>query len=174
MNEFAHPRVVVGVDGSLTGLAALRTAVVEARRRGVPLHAVRARAVGQPLADRGTILTTFLDALGVIPSDLEIHLTVSMLCVTDALRHSASDPRDLIIVGSGGKGAFRALWSGSVSRSLLRGAVCPILAVPAPEMAHAARRSLRWSRLSRQDLWERIETEVPELRGARRVEERDG
>ncbi len=164
MDEFAHPRVVVGVDDSLAGLAALRAAVAEARRRGCPLHAVRASAAGQPLADQKTILTAFLEALGSIPLDVDVHLTVSMLCVKDALRRSATDPRDLIIVGSSGGGFWHALWTGSVSRSLLRGAICPVLAVPAPEMARVASRSLRRRRLTDQNVWARIELEVPELR----------
>lgn len=42
MKEYEHPRVVVGVDGSLSGLAAIRAAVAEARRRGLPLLGVRA------------------------------------------------------------------------------------------------------------------------------------
>ena len=169
MDEFAHPRVIVGVDGSLTGLAALRTAVAEARRRAAPLHAIRARAVGQPYADMESIMTAFREALGVIPSDLEIHLTVSQLCITTALRESATDTRDLIVVGSGGRGVWHAFWSGSVSRSLLRNAGCPVLAVPAPEMARTRRRGpLRHGLMADQDLWERFDMAAPELRDTRR------
>jgi nucleotide-binding universal stress UspA family protein len=170
MEEFAHPRIVVGVDGSLTSLAALRTAVAEARRRCVPLHAVRAARTIVDTVDVGMITTAFLDALGVIPDDIEIHQTATFLGVKDALCTSATDPRDLIVVGNSGKGAWHAFWSGSVSRSLLRRARCPILAVPAPEMARALRPPHRWGRPGRQDLWERIDTEVPELRGVKRIE----
>jgi len=170
MDEFAHPRVVVGVDGSVTGLAALRTAVAEARRRRAPLHAIRALAVNQPGADLEDIVAAFREALGGVPGDLEIHLTVSPFNVTSSLHRSATDPRDVIVVGNGGHGAWHAFWFGSVSRGLIRRARCPILAVPAPEMARAVRKPHRWSRAGRADLWERIDVEVPELRGVRRIE----
>ena len=170
MEEFAHPRVVVGVDGSLTSLAALRTAVAEARRRRVPLHAVHAARTCVDRVDVGLIGAAFLDALGAIPDDIEIHQTASLFGVRDALRASATDPRDLIVVGNSGKGPWHAFWSGSASRSLLRRAHCPVLAVPAPEMARAVRRPRRWGRPGRDDLWERIDLEVPELRGVKRIE----
>jgi hypothetical protein len=60
MSEHRDARVVVGVSQSLTGLQALRYGVAEARRRQVPLHAVRAwrldmgmaRTRGAPVAPR--------------------------------------------------------------------------------------------------------------------------
>ena len=168
--EFAHPRVVVGVADSLCGLAAVRAAVAEARHRGVPLHAVRAHALGRRFDDLETIMTTLLDALGVIPTDLEIHLMVSPFPVLTALELSADDPRDLIVVGTSGKGFWRTLWSGSVSRRLTRWARCPVMAVPAPEMSRALRTPYRWSRRGRQDLWQQIYQEAPELRTPRRIE----
>jgi len=170
MDEFAHPRVVVGVDGSLTSLAALRSAVAEARRRGIALHAVWAGLPNVDRADTGMVTGMFLDALGVMPDDIEIHLTATLFGVTDALCASATDPRDLIVVGNSGKGAWHAFWSGSVRRGLMRRALCPILVVPAPEMARALRARHRWNRAGRQDLWDRIDVEVPELRGVKRIE----
>ena len=41
MDEQLDGRVIVGVAATIAGLRALRRAVEEARRRGVPLHAVR-------------------------------------------------------------------------------------------------------------------------------------
>ena len=143
MDEFAHPRVVVGVDGSLPSLAALRAAVAEARRHGFPLHAVRAGLPSADRADAGMITTMFLDALGAIPDDIEIHQTATLYSVTDALCASATDPRDLIVVGTSGKGAWHAFWSGSVCRGLMRRALCPILVVPAPKWpVHCARHTV--------------------------------
>jgi nucleotide-binding universal stress UspA family protein len=164
VDEYKHPRVVVGVDGSLTGLAALRFAVAEAGRRQVPLFAVRAATTGLPCADRAAIATAFWEALGTVPADLEIYQEVAMLGIRDALRASATDARDLVVVGAGGKGGWHALWSGSVARSLLRGARCPVVAVPGPEMARAVHWPRR-RRLGRGDVWERIEQEAPGLRG---------
>jgi nucleotide-binding universal stress UspA family protein len=163
MQQFAHPRVVVGVDGSLTGLAALRAAVVEARRRGLPLHALRARTTGIPCIDDEMIKAAFLNACGAIPADIEVHCETTYQTIREAMVTSATDPRDLIVVGNSGRGAWHAFWSGSVSRGCLHHARCAVLAVPAPELARAARR--HWWRLRRRDLWDRFEHETPALHG---------
>jgi len=162
MERSSHPRVVVGIDGSLTGLAALRVAVAEARRRDVPLHAVRAENIVPSCLEGDEITEAFLDAFGFVPTDIEIHQDASVLSARHALRASASDPRDLIVVGTGDRGWWRALWSGSLSRALTRNARCPILAVPAPEMARTVRRR---HITGREDVWNRFEQEVPQLRG---------
>ena len=44
MESSIHPRVVVGVDKSPAGYAALRVAVGIARSRRMPLYAIRAKA----------------------------------------------------------------------------------------------------------------------------------
>jgi nucleotide-binding universal stress UspA family protein len=163
MQNFAHPRVVVGVDGSLTGLAALRMAVVEARRRGLPLHALRARTTGIPCVDDQMIRSAFLSACGAVPADIEVHCETTWQTVCGAMAASATDPRDLIVVGNSGRGAWHALWSGSVSRGCLHHARCAVLAVPAPELARTADRNHRW-RLRRRDLWDRFDNESPALR----------
>jgi nucleotide-binding universal stress UspA family protein len=139
MDEFTHPRVVVGVDASIHGLAALRVAVAEARRRRVPLHAIRCHNSVQAENGSAIIDAAFHEALGSVPGDIEVHTQAVSAPLTETLICWASDPRDLIVVGSSGKSTLRALWSGSVAASLLRGVQCPVLAVPAPEMAHVAR-----------------------------------
>jgi hypothetical protein len=162
---FSHPRVAVGVDDSLAGLAALRVAVAEARRRGLPLHAVRAASHGVVCYDQGVITDAFHQALGGIPGDIEVHQDCVSLCIRDALRMSATDPRDLIVVGSSGKGLWHAVWSGSTSRAVLKRACCQVLTVPAPEMSRGACRARRRLRSSRHDLWSQFEQEAPQLRG---------
>lgn len=164
MPQFAHPRVVVGVDGSLTGLAALRVAVAEARRRGLPLHALRSRTTAIPCIDESLIKAAFLDACGAVPADVEVHCEVSKRSILGAMAASATDPRDLIVVGNSGHGAWHELWSGSVSRGCLRHARCAVLAVPAPELARAVPRE-HWWRPRRRDLWDRFERESPAMRG---------
>jgi nucleotide-binding universal stress UspA family protein len=164
MQQFTHPRVVVGVDDSLTGLAALRVAVAEARRRGLPLHALRSRTTAIPCIDESLIKAAFLDACGAFPADVEVHCEVSNRSVYGAIAASATDPRDLIVVGNSGRGAWHALWSGSVGRVCLRDARCPVLAVPAPELARAARRE-HWWRPRHRDLWDRFERESAAMRG---------
>jgi nucleotide-binding universal stress UspA family protein len=159
-----HPRVVVGVDTSLTGLAALRIAVAEARRRGVPLHALRARTTGIACLDKELIQSAFIEALGSVPADLEIYTEVADGPVRRAIAASATHPGDLVVVGNSGGGAWHAFWCGSVSRGCLRGARCAILAVPAPELARSARRH-RWRWWRRRDLWDQFEHETPALHG---------
>ncbi len=165
MNEYEHPRVVVGVDGSLSGLAAIRAAVAEARRRRMPLLGVRTRTTGIACVDSTAMATAFLDALGVIPADVQVELRVSWLSISEALCAAAADPQDLIVVGASGKGAWHAFWSGSVSRAVIRHARCPVLAVPAPEMSRAVRRPHRWRGRGQWDPLRELEEQRPELHG---------
>ena len=164
MENTSHPRVVVNVDHSVAGYAALRVAVGIARSRRVPLQAVHARA------DMGTVESAYIDeafhdAVGGFPPDLELTKTTVFESTSAALSKNANDPRDLIVVGNDGRSMLRAIWSGSVARYLLGHARCQVLVVPAPEMHRATRRSLRKLRRQRTDVWDRFETEVPELRG---------
>lgn len=165
MHNFAHPRVVVGVDDSLTGLAAIRTAVAEARRRELPLYAVRSRTTAIACVDSTTITTAFLEALGSMPADLEIETEVSFLPIKDALCTVAADPRDLIVVGTSGKGLWHAFWTGSVVHSVSRHARCPVLAVPGPEMSRSVRRPHRWRSRSQWDPVREIQEQRPEFHG---------
>jgi nucleotide-binding universal stress UspA family protein len=162
MEQIGHPRVIVGVDDSLTGLAALRVAVAEARRRGLPLHALRARTSGIPCVDEQLIDAAFISALGGRPWDVEIYTEVANGTIRGEIAASATHPGDLIVVGNSGRGMWHALWSGSVSRSCLREARCAVLAVPAPELARTAHRH-RWWRRRQRDLWEEFEHQTPAL-----------
>jgi nucleotide-binding universal stress UspA family protein len=165
MEEFAHPSVVVGVDGSLSGLAAIRAAVAEARRRGLPLLGLRARTTGIACVDATAATTAFLEALGAMPADLQIELRVSWLSISEALCAAAADPRDLIVVGTSGKGPWHAIWSGSVAFAVTRHARCPVLAVPAPEMSRTVRRPHRWHGRSQWDPLRELEEQRPEFHG---------
>jgi nucleotide-binding universal stress UspA family protein len=164
MQTFSHPRVVLGVDNSLAGFAALRVAVGVARSRRVPLHAIRAMADMGEVGEQ-YIRAVFTTALGGIPAEVDLHMGAAVESASCALEKSACDPRDLIVVGNSGKGAARAILSGSVGRSLLKHARCQILIVPTPEMHGATRRSARKLRAERTDVWDRFESEVPQLRG---------
>lgn len=159
MENYRHPRVVVGVEDTLCGLAALRVAVDEARRRGVPLHVVHADTCGLVCGDT-VIPVAFLEALGGRPGDVEIVESCLALSVRAALRATATDPRDLIVVGSSGKGAWHAFWSGSTARSILKHAPCPVLAVPAPEMSRAGARTMRRLRSTRSDVWDAYDVDA--------------
>ena len=164
MEYSRHPRVIVNVEHSAAGYAALRVAVGIARGRRVPIQAVHARA-GFGTIDNEYINQAFDEALGGCPADLEFIKTSDFDSPSTALANNAIDPRDLIVVGNEGRGMFRALWSGSASRYLLKHVRCQVLVVAPPEMQRATRRSVRKLRRQRTDVWDRFESEVPELRG---------
>jgi len=165
MNTKPRPRVIVGVDRSLHGLAALRVATAEAARRGVPLCAVHACSeLGAP-HDFTEIDTAFTEALGAFPRNVEVHRELAITPVIAALTCRVRCPGDLLVVGNSRKGWWHALWSGSVPRGCLRKAGCPVLAVPAPEMARTVWRHRRWWPYRSDDLWQRFEEEQPSLRG---------
>jgi hypothetical protein len=69
MEHLSHPRVVVGVEHTLSGYAALRVAVALARSQRVPLQAVSA-SIGFGLADMDSIGRAFEEALAGYPIDL--------------------------------------------------------------------------------------------------------
>jgi len=164
MEYIGRPRVVVNVDHSVAGYAALRVAVGIARSRHVPLQAVHA-AAGFGLVDDAYLDQAFHEALGGFPLDLELAKTTCFESSGAALSKIARNPRDLIVVGNDGRGGFRALWPGSVARYLRRHVCCQMLVVPAPEMHRATRRSARKLGRQRTDVWDRFESEVPQLRG---------
>lgn len=152
MVEFSHPCVVVGVEQTVPGFAALRAAVAEARRRRVPLVAVRSCATSLPRAEREVIVAAFLEALGRFPADIDVYRRVVLLPFRDAVRATASDPRDLIVVASPRENSWRRFWTGSPGRGLARAARCPVLAVPAPEMARALD-GRKFARSDLDELW---------------------
>ena len=86
MDTGRSPRVVVGVDDSLSGLEALRFAAAEARRRGVELRAIRAWQFATPwyeqdagqhraaMVDAAAMVvhTAFRQAMGGLPKDISV------------------------------------------------------------------------------------------------------
>jgi nucleotide-binding universal stress UspA family protein len=143
-------RVIVGVDGSLGSLGALRRAVAEARQRGVQLCAVR--VVSQELSWVGALCDhdlavlgqqlhdAFQDALGHVPGDLETRRLVLVGAAGRALVDVADREGDLLVVGAGERGRLRRWWHRSVSGYCVRHARCPVLSVPLPEFARTMRR----------------------------------
>ncbi|MEV5543168.1 universal stress protein [Saccharopolyspora shandongensis] len=137
--------VVVGVDSSASSLRALIVAAEEARRRGVPLHVVRAwsfRTAPRPAdcppnvvpsmdefqqsveADTERIVANKLGE----PPDLPVHIHVVHSPSPQALL-SASRGADLLVVGHRGRGGFAGLMLGSVAEQCVRHAACPVLVV---------------------------------------------
>jgi nucleotide-binding universal stress UspA family protein len=165
MSTRSHPCVVVGVDRSLHGLAALRFAAAEAACRGVPLYAVRVQSELFAPADHREIEAAFAEALGGFPHGVEVHMELAVPPVAAALLRRASSERDLVVVGESGRGMWHTFWSGSVARACLRKAGCPVVAVPAPEMTRTVWRRIALWRRGSTDVWQQFEEEQPSLRG---------
>ena len=169
MDKSVHPRVVVGIDSSAHGLAALRAAVAEARLRRIPLYAVRCHTSAQPENGPAFIDAAFQEALGSIPGDIEVHTSPLSAPLVHSLVSLASDPRDLIVVGTSRRGALHMLLSGSAAARLRRGTRCPVLVVPAPELARTASARKRIY-ADRADVWEQFDSTVSKVHGRRHFE----
>jgi nucleotide-binding universal stress UspA family protein len=137
--------VVVGVDGSPAGDAALRTALDEASFRGVDLIAVhtwiefasdRAYAyTGQFGVDWDAIETRERETLAERLAgwqekypDVVVRRVVTRDPPVRGLLANAVDAQ-LLVVGSRGRGGFAGLLLGSTSQALVYHATCPLLVV---------------------------------------------
>jgi nucleotide-binding universal stress UspA family protein len=150
------PRVVVGVDGSTASRVALAVAMDEAARRDGVVEVV----ASYQLTDYWTDLSSV-----VVPSEQEVRERVEgqareMMDAVRAERLGADAPlvrvevqegpagevltrrsrgADLLVVGSRGRGAFRALLLGSIALHCAMHAQCPVMVVrPVGERAEAA------------------------------------
>jgi nucleotide-binding universal stress UspA family protein len=143
----AISRVIAGVSGSPRGLPALRYAAALARGHDaalVPVHAWV--APGGEVAERrcpsrhlrrvweddawqrlwGAVDT----ALGGVPGDVATEPLVVCGEAGRVLVRVASRASDLLVIGTGRRGAVSRLAGGNVSRYCLAHACCPVLAVP--------------------------------------------
>jgi nucleotide-binding universal stress UspA family protein len=141
--------IVVGVDGSEGGTAALEFAAAEAALRNVPLRVVTGWEVPAavygagftPQMDAGT-----LEAIGARAQDVvdEASATVKKLqpsLEVEAVARSGhpanlliaeSSDAELIVVGRRGLGGFKSLLLGSVSQQVVHYATCPVVVVNQP------------------------------------------
>lgn len=167
MDTRRSARVVVGLDTTLSGLHALRRAVAEARRRGLPLRVVRAWNPGptgaypmlpdphqeEAAAAARQVNTAFAETMGGIPPDL----SVETVLVADnpgpvLIRHADQDD-DLLVIGTGRRRRFSHRLSRTTRYCLAR-AACPVLVVPPPALARAG---------SQRALFRRLRREIEEL-----------
>lgn len=180
-------RVVVGVDGSLVSLRALREAVAEARRRQTKLTVVHVRAPERPAAGSYLIglppvpaqwptqdTTPSLDraaealvakcideALGGTPPDVTLTIEVEVGTRHAGLVHQVRRDDDLLVVGTRDRGRCRHPWRPSVSKYCISHAQCPVLVVPPDSFARAIRRRRRWHRsLAGRDPWKLFDNQV--------------
>ena len=135
-------QIVVGVDGSDHGMAALRWAAREAALRGCDLvavlvwdlfnqhHADGSRRFDPDYgdADADAALAAAVEAaLGAETASAVIRRVVCDLPAPGLL--SASEQADLLVVGARGLGGFRGLVLGSVSQQVLHHARIPLAVV---------------------------------------------
>ncbi|MGN6609676.1 MAG: universal stress protein [Jatrophihabitans sp.] len=151
--EHADGAVVVGVSAEEGGLAALRFACEEARRRGVPVHAIRAIAMqdwtalgyGYPVAVDADVLEStarahLSRALEVAHTefpDVVIDGELSRADVFVAL-HRAATTAPLVVIGSRRPEDAVLPHLGPVAAWLLHQAPCPLVVVPFPQKAQEA------------------------------------
>ncbi len=121
--------VVVGVDGSSPGQAALRFAADEALLRGVPLLVVHAPTDTVDTATTDTILNAAVEEAKQSP-ELAVHGRAvpgdARHALVDASRRAAA-----VVVGARGAGGFAGMRLGSVSHAVIRRAHCPVFVVHA-------------------------------------------
>ena len=141
--------IVVGVDGSDGGAAALEFAAREAAFRGAQLRIVSAWEI--PVAVYGAefapppdaaMLDSFrvgaeqvaeeaLAAVKKLHPSLEAEAVATQGHPADVLLAQGADAA-LIVVGRRGLGGFRSLLLGSVSQQVVQHATCPVVVVNQP------------------------------------------
>lgn len=137
-------RIVVGVDGSVTGLAALRWALDEAALRHWPVVAVHAYETPtfgvERVATRSPVLDLAPSALDLVGEqvrrarsggrgrDVRIETVVAEGHPARVLADAALDD-DLLVVGSRGRGGVAELVLGSTSHRVAARAHCPVVIV---------------------------------------------
>ena len=137
-----HGRIVVAVGENAESSSVVRFAYEEARRRGVPLEAVRAwrcpahETTDHPLlADAPARLhaqhaeETLTEALRDAPPDLELHRRTVEGHARRVLVDASFDA-DLLIVGARRRTGHRGLQLGRVAHAALHHSACPVAVVP--------------------------------------------
>lgn len=141
-------RVVVGVDGSVGSLGALRRGVAEARLRDAVLVSVLAwrppdgaglnRRVPCPPAlvqiwqaeAQRRLHTAWEQALGGTPRDLSCGLLIVRGPAGPVLVDVADRADDLLVLGAGRPGLRRVFGAGATARFCVAHAGCGVLTVP--------------------------------------------
>jgi len=154
-----YRRIVVGVDDSQGGLAALQRAVDMARTGNSPLVAIRSWGLGLPRhggnrhrrlgSDHGHVVLffngaeqrdesaklvrrAFRNATGGVPKDVAVVIETPEGDPGAVLAKYAADG-DVLVVGTEHNQAMKRLVHGSVSHYCQAHARCPVVIVPAAE-----------------------------------------
>lgn len=159
------PRVVVAVDGSAGSKAAMRFALEDAARRGMPVEAVIAyrspdlgedyNGTGSPEEERlrNTLRSQHEDKVRAVVDEAarglagplpDVQVRAALGSPADVLIRE-SYGADLLVVGSRGHGGFHTMLLGSTSMQCAMHATCPVTVVHSPG-AHSHRLRLHRER----------------------------
>jgi nucleotide-binding universal stress UspA family protein len=179
-------RVIVGVDGSLTSLRALRQAVNEASRRQADLTVIHVRAPARTNAQPALIgvpdlaawpgeqtirtLDRYAEALiarcideglGGPPEGVAVRTVVDVGIPQVCLVNQTMRDEDLLVVGTRDGRRWSHPWRRSVSTYCITHAKCPVLVVPPDSFARDMRRAGRSRRSPwRRDLWKMFDLQA--------------
>jgi nucleotide-binding universal stress UspA family protein len=119
--------IVCGVDGSPDSRAALQVAARLAKQLNLRLIAAH---VAEPAYLPYAVAERLLDQV-VVTAGLDAERRTAVGVPAERLAEIADEvDAELIVVGSRGRGAFKAAFLGSVSNALVGVARCPVLIVP--------------------------------------------
>src|SRR3984957_16314712 len=152
-------RIIAGVSSSPRGLPALRRAADLADACDatlVPLHVwappamelashqfPSERLYQEWAAAAWQRLWDALDpAFGGLPGSVRVQPAVAQGTPGWTLVSAASRADDVLVIGMGRRGRASRLWHGTGSRYCLAPAICPVVAIPAPELEPALRPGL--------------------------------
>lgn len=134
-----NQRIVVGVDGSRSSVAALEWALGQAERTGSSLEVIMSwewptnygwayplPPEYDPKVDAEKILSDVLAPCLLAHADVPVQMTVVEGHPAPVLVE-ASKSADLLVVGSRGHGEFAGMLLGSVSEHCTTNAHCPVL-----------------------------------------------
>ena len=119
--------ILIATDFSDEGEGALRVAIDYARRFAARLHLFHVLSPGEVEVTR-----LLADAAALAQPDVSVVVaTTGGDPADEILRYAGRHPIDLIVVGTHGRSGISRVLLGSVADRVLRGATCPVLAVPA-------------------------------------------